>query len=428
VGDAERAARLAVEACVDAVFARCADAETKASEALGAETLSDTAAMLAAVAYVMACGALGHADAFTPVAKAAIDRAANSYESAHMRFWFGGVYARACRLTGRLQECRAAAELLAELAKDAPSLAYANLLFLRGNAELMNGNLDVAGKLLREALSGVENHGVTTGLRPACAFALAELNAKLGDHEGALEMLAEARRAVPPDFVFMQTGLALATAWTMAAGGEIGTAIDTALAEAQVARERGQPTHEVACIQTALQFGVTDGLDEIATRARELADELKLPVAEAVAMHAAGLLGKDGELLLEAARTYASFGDRCTEADATAQAAVVFLAAKHRGRGLYASEAAAHLAEECGGLCTPATRSSSAPVPLTGRQREIAELVAVGLSNKQIADKLFTSVRTVEGHLFRACKRLGVTTRQELAAIMRRGMGPSSTR
>lgn len=422
--DAERAERLAVEACVDAVLARCGEAEAKARMALSAETLSDTSAMLASVAYVMACGALGHADDFTPVARAAIDRATNSYETSHMRFWFGGVYARACRLTGRLQECRNAAELLTELAKDAPSLAYANLVFLRGSAELMHGNLDTADKLLHEALAGVENHGVTTGLRPACAFALAELHAKLGQHDVASGMLAEARRAVPPDFAFMQTGLALATAWTLAAAGEIGEAIDTVVAEAEVARGRGQPTHEVACIQAALQFGIVDHLDETSKRARELADELRLPIAEAVADHAEGLRLKDGELLLAAARGYAAFGDKCTEADATAQAAVVFLAAKHRGRGLYASESAAQLAQECGGLCTPATRSSSAPVPLTGRQREIAELVAVGLSNKEIAEKLVTSVRTVEGHLWRACHRLGVTTRGELGAIMRRGMGP----
>lgn len=424
--EAEVAERLAVEACVDAVFARCADAERKATDALQSETLSDTAAMLAAVSYIMACGALGHAEEFTPVAKAALDRATNSYETSHTRFWFGGVYARACRLTGQLQECRNAADVLSELAKDAPSLAYANLVFLRGSAELMSGDLATAKKLLREALAGVENHVVTTGLRPACAFALTELYAKLGDHDAASEMLAEARRSVPPDFLFMHTALAVATAWTHAAAGAIGEAVETVLAEAKLARDRGQPTHEVACLQAALQFGVMEGLGEIVTRTRELADELKLPVADAVAKHAEGLHANNGELLLEAARGYAAFGDRCTQADATAQAAVVFTAAKRRGPGLFAANTAEQLAKECGGLCTPATRSSATPIPLTGRQREIAELAAVGLSNKEIAEKLVTSPRTVEGHLLRACKRLGVTTRGELGAIMRRGMGPAS--
>jgi DNA-binding NarL/FixJ family response regulator len=84
---------------------------------------------------------------------------------------------------------------------------------------------------------------------------------------------------------------------------------------------------------------------------------------------------------------------------------------------------AARLVQECGGLCTPATRSPASPTPLTGRQREVAELVAAGLTNKEIADRLVTSVRTVEGHLYRACQRVGATSRADLAAIMRAGPG-----
>lgn len=59
--------------------------------------------------------------------------------------------------------------------------------------------------------------------------------------------------------------------------------------------------------------------------------------------------------------------------------------------------------------------------PLTGRQREIVELVVAGLSNKQIAERLVMSVRSVEGHLYRACQRVGASSREQLAAIIRRG-------
>jgi DNA-binding CsgD family transcriptional regulator len=51
---------------------------------------------------------------------------------------------------------------------------------------------------------------------------------------------------------------------------------------------------------------------------------------------------------------------------------------------------------------------------LTGREREIVALVAEGLSNDEIANKLFVSRRTVEGHLYRAFTKLGVTDRGEL--------------
>jgi DNA-binding NarL/FixJ family response regulator len=45
------------------------------------------------------------------------------------------------------------------------------------------------------------------------------------------------------------------------------------------------------------------------------------------------------------------------------------------------------------------------------REREIAGLIAAGLSNSEIADRLVLSVRTVESHIYRACAKLDVTDR-----------------
>ncbi len=50
---------------------------------------------------------------------------------------------------------------------------------------------------------------------------------------------------------------------------------------------------------------------------------------------------------------------------------------------------------------------------LTGREREILNLLAQGLSNKTIAARLYLSVRTVEGHLANIYSRLGVHSRTE---------------
>ena len=55
---------------------------------------------------------------------------------------------------------------------------------------------------------------------------------------------------------------------------------------------------------------------------------------------------------------------------------------------------------------------------MSTREREIANLVAQGLSNREIADRLVVSARTVEGHIYRACIKLGLSDREELAAVI----------
>ena len=52
---------------------------------------------------------------------------------------------------------------------------------------------------------------------------------------------------------------------------------------------------------------------------------------------------------------------------------------------------------------------------MTPRERQIAALVGFGLRNREIAEKLFISERTVDGHLEHIREKLGVHTRSEVA-------------
>jgi non-specific serine/threonine protein kinase len=56
-----------------------------------------------------------------------------------------------------------------------------------------------------------------------------------------------------------------------------------------------------------------------------------------------------------------------------------------------------------------------AAAPLTRREREVAGLVAEGLTNREIADRLFISTRTVETHVQHLLDKLGFATRTRLA-------------
>ena len=61
------------------------------------------------------------------------------------------------------------------------------------------------------------------------------------------------------------------------------------------------------------------------------------------------------------------------------------------------------------------------PQSLTPQEREIADLAATGLTNKQIGERLFLSHRTVGSHLYQIFPKLGITSR----AALRDALGES---
>ena len=63
-------------------------------------------------------------------------------------------------------------------------------------------------------------------------------------------------------------------------------------------------------------------------------------------------------------------------------------------------------------------RATTGAEALTASERRVAELAAEGLTNKQIAQSLFVTVRTVETHLSGSYVKLAITTREELAAAL----------
>jgi non-specific serine/threonine protein kinase len=60
----------------------------------------------------------------------------------------------------------------------------------------------------------------------------------------------------------------------------------------------------------------------------------------------------------------------------------------------------------------------AAAEPLTAREREVAVLVALGQTNREIAARLVVTLRTAESHVERIFAKLGVHSRVQLARLV----------
>lgn len=117
-------------------------------------------------------------------------------------------------------------------------------------------------------------------------------------------------------------------------------------------------------------------------------------------------------LRLESARLRVHEGDRASAASVLGEAAAL---AESLGNAQL--QAAVSRFSTDAGL-----RAPDAPLSddlLTAREKQVLELIAEGLSNRQIGDRLFISVKTVSVHVSAVLRKLGVNTRTEAALVQK---------
>ncbi|GAA2200371.1 helix-turn-helix transcriptional regulator [Sinomonas flava] len=188
-----------------------------------------------------------------------------------------------------------------------------------------------------------------------------------------------------------------------------------ALAKLVASAEAG--TRQDVALQAELLWFEAGGRDRLGRLGR-LAGGVEGPWALAAAALADALVEGEAEDLLAAGEQLFAAGYERYARECFAEAS------KALDRGLRRSDARAVWARKT--ACDTLLGDEGGPIAatdprsLTKREREIASFAVAGLSDREIADRLTVSVRTVEGHLYRAYAKLGVTSREQLASSLGR--------
>ncbi len=116
----------------------------------------------------------------------------------------------------------------------------------------------------------------------------------------------------------------------------------------------------------------------------------------------------------DVARVRLAYGERLRRTRALTEAKIQLQAALAAFRTLGADPWTTRAERELRATGLASAQSGAQMSALTAQELQIASLAASGLTNKEIAAKLYLSPRTVSGHLYRIFPKLGITTRAAL--------------
>ena len=317
------------------------------------------------------------------------------------------------RLAEAEQLARAGAEIVAS-----QRVAIAQIWFAvnLGRVAILQGRVVTARRFYAEA-AGLAQSSRFAGSRRVALSGLAMAHAMLGEPDAAAQALAE--RAAAPAFGFLGPEQHLADAWAATAARRPAEAAEVFRSAAAEAASTGHQLSESWLLHDLMR---TTG-EDVSGRLRELAGACDSPLVSARARHAAAVRARDAGELAGAADDFEALGAMLLAAEAAGGAAAAFGGAGDRRAATALLRRSSALAGACEGAATPglfhlATVKAAAAAPLSGREREIVLLAATGMASKDIAERLYLSVRTVNNHLQHAYAKLGVTSRAGLAQAL----------
>lgn len=278
----------------------------------------------------------------------------------------------------------------------------------------VQGKVRTAQRWLREGIALMRDGDPFNNLSATLAE-LAHASALTADLTQAEAALSEAEAARASSFRMDEGHVGLARAWVAAARGELTSARSLARATAEVAGAMGQRTYEAAALHDLARLGAAP---EVVDRLRELCQVTDSMLIRCFAARADALAERDASALMRSSMDLENLGADLYAAEAAAAAAKIYRREGRTGSAFAAAAKARTLADRCEGARTPILDHLELELPLTRREEEIATLAARGLSNREIAERLVVSVRTVDNHLHNAYAKLGVAGRADLGPIL----------
>ena len=327
--------------------------------------------------------------------------------------WMHAFYeAEALAHAGRFKEAEDVAVTQYRHGVDARSLeAQAIFSWQRAKAVADRGHVDEAIRLTRNAVSIYRQLGRPQFIAfcliyQAQALAMARRPAEAEETMRSLERLG-----IGPSY-FMGVDLLQARGWIAVAQGKMREARETFLRAGAEGERIGDLVGALAVLHCAGRIGYPK---DVAPRMAELAGRVEGVLAAARSAHVEALVAVDAEALQNVSTDFEAMGALLLAAESAADAAVAWERRGDRRRKASAAQRAAWLSAQCPGARTPALLVTESRARLTRAEREAALLAASGQSNREIAQQLVVSVRTVENRLQHVYGKLGVTSRSALA-------------
>jgi predicted ATPase/DNA-binding NarL/FixJ family response regulator len=297
---------------------------------------------------------------------------------------------------------------LARQLSDPATSAFA--AWIAGSVRLFAGDLHQAIAGFEDGLAALPATAVHARQRTLLLFILAIAAGLAGDEERVLachrEFLALTEaggESVPhPYFAHFLSALGLA-AWRR---GDLDRATDLQQQSLQLQARRSERMGLTLCVEALAWIAASRQQHERA----------------AVLLGAAAGLLRSMAMTLDGQQHLAGYRRDCERQARQAMGETAFKAAYQRGLELPAADAVAYALQQPPKKPPdkPPEQRPSPVVPaaagLTPREVQVAQLVAEGCSNKEIAARLVISQRTAEGHVEHILTKLGFTSRAQIAA------------